>query len=246
MVLVTPVWNDSARLEVFGRRLAEALAGADLDIHWVIADDGSDAWEAARYAALQARFAGVYPRVELLHLAERSRKGGAIYAAWTRYPDADWLGFVDADGAVTAETLLDLVRHALAQEPPGAVVGVRATRGPLKVRRRGARWLAFHIFRTLVRLMVCIRFIDTQCGAKILPGPTFREIAAGLQERGFAFDVELLAALECAGCPVREVPIQWSEVPGSRMTPLRDGPGMIRALARVGRRRRAGDYTART
>ena len=44
-LLVTPVWNDSARLERFGVRLAKALAVSGLNLTWVIADDGSDTEE---------------------------------------------------------------------------------------------------------------------------------------------------------------------------------------------------------
>ena len=40
IVLVTPVWNDAARLEAFGPALAAALASAGLPLRWVIADDG--------------------------------------------------------------------------------------------------------------------------------------------------------------------------------------------------------------
>ena len=41
ILLVTPVWNDSARLAGFGATLAKALADSSLSIRWLIADDGS-------------------------------------------------------------------------------------------------------------------------------------------------------------------------------------------------------------
>ena len=44
-LLVTPVWNDSVRLEHFGVKLAKELALSGLNITWVIADDGSDTEE---------------------------------------------------------------------------------------------------------------------------------------------------------------------------------------------------------
>lgn len=246
MVLVTPVWNDSARLEVFGTRLARALAEASLPIRWIIADDGSLPEEQARYTLLQKRFAETYPHVDCLRLEARSRKGGAIYAAWSAHPEADWLAFVDADGAISPETLLELIGEASRKEHPGATIGVRTGRGPKKVQRSPSRWLGFHAFRLLVRLLAGIQFYDTQCGVKVLPGDAFRKVERTLQERGFVFDVELLTALQANGCEIEEVPIHWQEIPGSRMAPLRDAPEMIRALARVGRRRQAGGYTTGT
>ena len=56
IVLVTPVWNDAARLEAFGPELAAALASAGLPLRWVIADDGSCADERERLVALLADF----------------------------------------------------------------------------------------------------------------------------------------------------------------------------------------------
>lgn len=44
-VLVTPVWNDSARLAGFGPQLAAALAASGLRVYWIVADDGSSLME---------------------------------------------------------------------------------------------------------------------------------------------------------------------------------------------------------
>jgi hypothetical protein len=70
ILLVTPVWNDSARLADFGTQLAAALADSPLAIHWVIADDGSAARDHAPLRELRDVFGEIFPRVHL-HLAER-------------------------------------------------------------------------------------------------------------------------------------------------------------------------------
>ena len=101
-LLVTPVWNDSVRLEHFGVELAKVLAVSGLNITWVIADDGSDTEEVVHLERLKEKFSQIYSDV-LLHLhPERSFKGGAIYQSWQQFPDADYYAFVDADGAVSA------------------------------------------------------------------------------------------------------------------------------------------------
>ena len=80
IVLVTPVWNDSARLAAFGPSLAEALRNAGMRVHWVVADDGSSAGEKDALKNLVALFRETYPGVELMAFDERSRKGGATAA----------------------------------------------------------------------------------------------------------------------------------------------------------------------
>ena len=90
IVLVTPVWNDSDRLAVFGPALARALAEAELPIRWIIADDGSDEDEANRYHALREDLARIYSDVDVLCCGSRSRKGGAVYDAWNHANRADY------------------------------------------------------------------------------------------------------------------------------------------------------------
>jgi dolichyl-phosphate beta-glucosyltransferase len=242
IVLVTPVWNDSARLQPFGEQLAAALAAADLDVRWVIADDGSCAAERTRLAALQRHFSELYEPVELICGAQRSRKGGAIYQAWDACADADLLAFVDADGAIDAATTLDLLRRACALGGESAVIAIRADSINAPVRRSCRRGLCFRLFIRMVRSLLGVHFTDTQCGAKVVPAAAFRALAPQLCERGFVFDVELLLALQRYGSAIQELPIAWSEVPGSKVAWLRDGWGMLAGLWRIRRRLQAGRY----
>ena len=63
-LLVTPVWNDSVRLEHFGVELAKALAVSSLNITWVISDDGSDT-EVVQLERLKEKFSQIYSDVLL-------------------------------------------------------------------------------------------------------------------------------------------------------------------------------------
>jgi glycosyltransferase involved in cell wall biosynthesis len=213
-----------------------------LPVHWIIADDGSDGDEALRYAELRERFAKIYPQVDLHRSETRSRKGGAVYDAWHAAGPADYYAFVDADGAVSPETILRLLRLASEEPERRAVVGVRALTGDLAAKRSWSRKCVFRGFRALVRALLGFEFGDTQCGAKVIPGPAYRAIAARLKERGFIFDIELLVALRCSSVGLREEPIAWKEVAGSRVRLLRDALHMLRGLWRIRRRMRAGRY----
>lgn len=242
IVLVTPVWNDANRLAVFGEALAHALAAAELPIQWIIADDGSDPEDALRYTALRDRFGAIYPHLQLLPLPHRSRKGGAVYDAWAQAIEADCYAFVDADGAVSPETMIHLIRIAIEAGGTQAVLGVRPLGGNAAVKRSLIRKGAFFAFRSMVRLLVGAGFEDTQCGAKVIPGAAYRQIAASLGERGFIFDVELLVALQPAGVALIEIPIAWTEVSGSRIRLSGDSWEMLKGLWRIRRRQRAGHY----
>ncbi|MDG1242726.1 MAG: glycosyltransferase [Opitutae bacterium] len=242
IVLVTPVWNDCKRLELFGPKLAQALSKSDLTVRWIVADDGSSKLEQAKITALVECLSVVYADVEVMLFAERSRKGGAIYQAWSACPDADLLAFVDADGAVDAPSTLRLLRHACQCDPNVGVVGVRHNAVDTPVQRPWQRLLCFRMFTKLVRGLVGIEFEDTQCGAKVIPAAAYRALSTQLVERGFVFDVELLVALEAQGSRIEELRIPWREMPGGRVKPLRDAWGMIAGLLRIRKRLKANLY----
>jgi dolichyl-phosphate beta-glucosyltransferase len=62
-----------------------------------------------------------------------------------------------------------------------------------------------------------------------------------LSTQGFSFDVELLLLARAAGYRVVEVPVNWTDQAGSKVSVFRHGPGMlwqiVQARRRVGGRR---------
>jgi len=242
IVLVTPVWNDSARLERFGGQLAEALAGATLRVRWIIADDCSTAAEQAKLESLLLGFSAVYLQVELMCFEQRSRKGGAIYQAWDACAEADLLAFVDADGAIDASSTIHLLERACELGGATGVVGIRSDSEDAPVRRSWTRGLSCRLFVGLVRALLGVQFDDSQCGAKVVPATAYRAVAGLLGERGFVFDVELLLALQRDGCSIEPLQIAWREIPGGKVSPLRDGWGMVAGLWRIRKRLQAGQY----
>lgn len=242
IVLVIPVWNDSARFGRYAPFLAEALATSGLPVRWVISDDGSTQEEQEKLKRLLEDLRSIYPNTEYLFIQQRSRKGGAIYRAWDAYPEAEWVGFVDADGAMDSSTVLRLIRCAVEQGREGGCIAVRCDSKETPVKRPLSRLLSFRFFSLLVRLLLGLPFVDTQCGLKILPGRAYHSIAGKLQEKGFIFDVELLLALVRQGCPIKEVTVPWREIPRGKVHPLRDAWRMAVGLFRIRKRLRAGVY----
>ena len=238
ILLVTPVWNDSARLAGFGAELARALAASPLPIHWMIADDGSAMQELPRLRKLTADFEGIFPNVTL-HLASRhAGKGSIVREAWALSSEAAWLAFVDADGSVTPEEMLRIIEMAVSAD--SSVLGIRKRTATTQLVESPWRGFFHRGFLIVVRMLLGLRCEDPQCGAKVLDGASYRTIAPGLCENGLAFDSELLFALRRAGSTWLEVPVNWIEKGGGKVKPLRDAWGMFLALLRVRRRSFSG------
>lgn len=232
-VLVTPVWKDARRLAGFAPELARALATVPGDVRWVIADDGSGNEELEALEVIRQGVRGIFPQVSI-HAAERHRgKGGVIREAWAAFPQARWLGFVDADGSVSAADVVSLL--GMAERTGRSVIGVRVKTDETEVREGLWRGLRHRGFLAISRLLLALETEDTQCGVKVLAGDDFRRVEPNLCEEGFAFDVELLAELHSAGLSWQEVPVNWVEKDHSRLAPG-EWWRMLKALIRIQRR----------
>lgn len=230
------------RLGQFAPTLANALAASGLPVKWVIADDGSSAEEARRLGDMITPLKSAYACIELMHCSQRFRKGGAIYEAWNEDDAAAWFAFVDADGAIDAATVVQLLKQALLSNDKLGIIGVRSNTEHAPAHRPLSRAISFKLFTFLVHWLTGLKYSDTQCGVKIVPAIAYRSIGNRLLERGFVFDVELLLAMETSGCDVKEVPIPWAEIPDGKVRPLRDAWAMLGGLLRIRKRSKAGHY----
>ena len=233
-VLVTPVWNDSARLAEFGGELATALADANSEIRWIIADDGSSADDIERLIQLVDKFSKVYPHVRLHKATAHRGKGSVVREAWATEPTAAWLAFVDADGSLPATNSVRFID--VAKSGDNSLLGIRKRTEETTIVETFGRSVAHHLYIFATRVLVGLRCSDPQCGAKVLHGDDYRQIASQLIEPGLAFDSELLSTMAHAGLTWREQPVTWHEKPGGLVRPSRDAWPMLAALWRIRKR----------
>lgn len=86
--------------------------------------------------------------------------------------------------------------------------------------------------------MTGLAITDFQCGFKGFRAPTGKLLFHLLRERGYAFDVELLALADRIGLDIREIPVHWKAVRGSHVRIVVDSIHMTYQVARISRRSR--------
>lgn len=247
-VIAIPCFQESTRLPAFLEQLCGEFADWSGKVRVQVVDDGSGEAEARALCEAVAALSSRYPGLLLtpLLLAENRGKGGAVYAGWhaaqVHQPRA--LALVDADGSVPAAEVRRVVDRFLAPNAPApdAIFASRLKILGQQVTRRLHRHLLGRVFATAVTAATGVEIYDSQCGLKVLRAEIFREIAERLHETGFVFDVELALVLLQSGYSVQEMPIDWHEVPGSKVHLLRDSLRMFRGLLRI--RAQHGCYRA--
>jgi hypothetical protein len=246
VLLVIPCFRESGRLAPFLEELCQKLSTLE-GVQIRLVEDGGGAEEEQRMAALVAPFRQKYPFIlPLHHLDQNVGKGGAIYAGWSLEQEARWLAFVDADGSCGAEEVVRLIRMARCEDAPAR--GYFASRVKMlgtRIVRLWYRHVMGRVYATLVETLLHSPAYDTQCGLKLVPREAFAKIRDELVLYGYAFDVELMVALQCVGTEIVEVPINWHEVPGGKINLIREPWRMLRDVLRVRARRAAGCYLAR-
>jgi glycosyltransferase involved in cell wall biosynthesis len=231
--IVVPAYNEERRIGPTLEKLRRFLGLQPYSAAVVVVDNGSVDRTADAVAEVQ-ELDGL--PVHLINCARRGK--GAAVRRGVLSSSARYVGFCDADLATPIETL-ELAWPLLIDGSP-IVIGSRVAAGGCYVRcqpllRRLGGWG----FRMLAgRLVPSVS--DTQCGFKLFRGAVARQLFEATREDGFAFDVEVLALAISLGMAVVEVPVHWSDQPGSSFRPLQDGVDSVRALAAIGRRLREG------
>ena len=239
-LLVIPAFEESGRLPAFLNALAAELAPQPFRSEILIVDDGSGVADRERLLRAVESVREEYECVlEPLLLLKNCGKGAAILAGWRHRPDARWLAFVDADGAITAAEVRRVFEMIFAgKDPDVCVFGTRIKMLGRVVARSALRHFIGRIFASMVGSLIDPRVYDTQCGFKIIPRRAFDAIEPLVVETGFAFDVELMCALLDCGFRIEEVPIDWADVPGSKVSIVGDALRMFFSLLKIRARRR--------
>jgi glycosyltransferase involved in cell wall biosynthesis len=240
ILLVIPCYNDVERLKVFLPKLVEFLPT------WfsiLVSDDGSNPENRRALGALIEKLGleAKDGRAELLSplfTEKNTGKGGAILCGWACSDGFEVVAFTDADGAVGAEEILRAGNYFRSQEAEGlaALFASRVKMLGRMVERSLKRHLSGRVFATLVSNLGGVPAYDTQCGLKFVKADAYKKIAPFLQCQGFAFDVELCLLLRKFGFPILEFPVDWRDVPGSKVSLLRDSWRMALEVRRIVKR----------
>jgi len=219
--VVIPAYNEAMRLPAYLKEVVAYFDGRDQSYEVVVVDDGSrDAT-----ADCVRELARLHPSVRLHALPENRGKGCAVRTGMTVASGALRL-MADADGATPIVEVKRL--EAAMQAGADLAVGSRALPDPsVVVRARTHRKLSGQVWSRLVRALGVSGVVDTQCGFKLFRGPVADDLFRPLRTEGFGFDVELLLLARRRGYRIVEVPINWTDQPGSKVGVLKDGPRML-------------------
>jgi hypothetical protein len=225
--MVVPFYNPGpATLIDTVSRLADSLHASGRVFRIVAVSDGStdDSAAALRAAAISG--------VQVIEAPVNRGKGAALRLGFET-TSAPLVGFIDADGDLPPEQVVQLLDIAEATDAD-AVVGSKLH--PASVLSVASdRRLMSSVFQRVVRVCFRLDVRDTQTGVKIYRGSLLTPIAPLLAENGFAIDVEILvAARRARSISVVEAPVTLVRAePSATTVSLRGVIATAAGLARI-------------
>ena len=159
-----------------------------------------------------------FPSIRALNFPEPIGKGGALIEGLKLAGLADLVGYVDADGATSPQAFHQLLRRL---DDTGADCAVGSRWLPESVLHQSQTHLRRFIsrgFHYIVEALFWMGLKDTQCPAKVMRRTAVEKIHPFLRTADLAFDVNLIYSLKHAGFRVVEIPIEWTDKIGSKVT----------------------------
>ena len=228
LLLLIPAYNEEDRIEPVLREYAEYFKREyHGDFQLVVVLNGCR----DNTRGVVMKVAAEHPVVSWLEFPEPIGKGGALIEGLRLAPLGDLIGYVDADGATGPAAMLDLIRRT---DEADCVIGSRWIPGAvLRQEQSGKRRFASRAFHLIVQSLFWLNIRDTQCGAKVMRREVVERIHPMLRIADMAFDINLLYAIKREGFTILEVPTEWTDKIGSKVTLGRTSLTMLLSVLRL-------------
>lgn len=227
--VVVPSYNETSRILVMLKEAIEYLQ-TNLRDRWeiIIVDDGSSDGTTEYCLQLSREKFHLKPgQLRVIKFTQNRGKGGAVRQGMLHIRGKYGL-FADADGASKFSDISELLSNIKTIEtnkaktnanPAAVVLGSRAhmVNTEVVIKRSLLRNILMYGFHGLVYVFGIRSIKDTQCGFKLFNREAIEMIFPFLHTEGWIFDVEILILAIKKKISIKEIPISWHEVGGSKM-----------------------------
>lgn len=213
--IVIPAYNEEKRIAGTLKNVVSYFDNCDLvnSYEVLVIDDGSKDSTVNVVNGLGLR------NVEVLSLLKNKGKGGAfrtgVFSAKGRY-----VLMTDADESTPIAEFAKL--FAVVREDVVAIGSRYIDGSEISKSQPFYRVWMSRVANRLISVFFFDGIKDTQCGFKLFPVDMLKYVVCFQKVMRFGFDMEILLLLLNNGVKVKEVPVIWNDVEGSRVRPFRD------------------------
>jgi glycosyltransferase involved in cell wall biosynthesis len=218
--IVVPSYNEELRLPASLEKIANYIGEKRPNTEVLVVDDGST----DRTAQVAESWKDRIPRLRVLSNGTNRGKGFSVRHG-SLEAQGDVLLFTDADLSAPIEEAEKLFA---ALQSHDVAIGSRALdRSLIEVHESLFREFAGIVFNRIVRVILRLPFVDTQCGFKAFRRERCRIIFQQQTIERFGFDPELLYLARHHGLSIEEVSVRWAHSPATKVSMMQDSVRMF-------------------
>lgn len=218
--IIVPSYNEELRLPPSLGLIADYIKKTGLAAEVIVVDDGSN----DQTAAVAETFRGRIRNLRVVANGENRGKGYSVRHGMIE-ARGDIVLFTDADLSAPIEEADKLIA---AMGEYDVAIGSRALdRKLISVHESRFREFAGIIFNKIVRIVLWLPFVDTQCGFKAFRRERCKIIFEQQRIERFGFDPELLYLARHHGLKSVEIPVRWAHSPATKINMMRDSIQMF-------------------
>jgi dolichyl-phosphate beta-glucosyltransferase len=222
--LVVPAYNEEQRIESPLEGVVGYLRKHFDQWELIYSDDGSTDGTAAKLMKMKEK----YPEIKVVTVPKNKGKGSAVRVGMNA-ASGNVILFSDTDFSTPIDETERLI-YFLQNGYDVAIASRGLSASQVEVPQAWPREMMGKLFNILLRSLLPIDFMDTQCGFKMFSRKAVDTILPKMHIDGFAFDVEMLIIAQANQLKIAEVPVIWRNVLDSRVHPVRNSMEMIRDI----------------
>jgi len=215
--IIIPAYNEGQRITATLDKILAYISQQNWNAEVIVVDDGSR----DQTPAIVRGYAQKNPAVRLLQNPGNRGKGYSVRNGMLN-ARGDLLLFSDADLSSPIYEANKL--FAALADGAEVAIGSRWLRSELQTERQPFyRQLFGRVFNLHLRIMLGLKFKDTQCGFKAFTARAAQALFSRQKIERWGFDPELLFLARKLGLPVREIAVEWAHDERSKVSYLKDG-----------------------
>jgi glycosyltransferase involved in cell wall biosynthesis len=220
--IIIPAYNEEKRAKATLEHLIEKF---NESCEILIVSESTD-----KTNAIVTEFSEAAPFVKLVTSAKRLGKGGAFKKGFEN-SRGKIVMLLDSDLPVLISDVENVISSIGEVDVAVASREIEGTR--IVVYPPLIRVFAGKVFSKLFNLLFGLHVKDTQCGCKAFKREVLEKVLPAVESNGFEFDAELLFRCKKAAYTIKEVPVNWSYKPDSKLNLLKDTISMGKGVLKL-------------
>lgn len=206
--VIIPAYNEAKRIPDTLKKIREYLVKQDYDFEVIVVDDGSRDETAKIVKYLVRNWSGF----RIISYNPNRGKGFAVKTGMLA-AHGEYCLLMDADNSTDISEVEKLWDYKNKFE---VIIGSRyLNKNSIKIKQPLGRRIISRMGNLLIRSVLGIKSVDTQCGFKMFSSLAVQNIFPYQAIERWGFDMEILAIAIRKGYKIKEIAVDWYDAEGS-------------------------------